>query len=49
MIVVAVVLAARYSAVPVVLALLLLGESMTRTQLLGLLCAAAAIASLSLT
>lgn len=48
MLAVAVVLAALYPAVPVVLALLLLGERITRAQLLGLLCAAAAIASLSL-
>ncbi|WP_223839863.1 MarR family winged helix-turn-helix transcriptional regulator [Saccharopolyspora pogona] len=47
MIAIAVVLAALYPAVPVVLALLVLGEHITRAQLLGLLCAAAAIASLS--
>jgi drug/metabolite transporter (DMT)-like permease len=48
MVAVAVVLAALYPAVPVVLALLLLHERIDRKQLLGLLCAAASIALLSL-
>ncbi|MBB5154670.1 EamA family transporter [Saccharopolyspora phatthalungensis] len=45
---IAVVLAALYPAVPVILALLLLGERIDRAQLLGLLCAAVAIGLLSL-
>ncbi|MGP4015226.1 EamA family transporter [Saccharopolyspora sp. 5N708] len=49
MMAVAVVLAALYPAIPVILALLLLDERINRRQLLGLLCAAATIALLSLT
>ncbi|MCI2417042.1 DMT family transporter [Saccharopolyspora sp. K220] len=49
MMAVAVVLAALYPAIPVILALLLLDERISRAQLLGLLCAAATIALLSLT
>ncbi|MEU9899073.1 EamA family transporter [Streptomyces phaeochromogenes] len=45
---VATVLSSLYPAVPVVLALVLLGERLNRRQVLGLVCAASAIGLIAL-
>jgi drug/metabolite transporter (DMT)-like permease len=45
---VATVLSSLYPVVPVVLALLLLGERLNRRQVLGLMCAASAVALIAL-